>query len=85
METLLPSLTLVSLATRNSDTPLRPDWVTSPVTTLALLISLVLLGLLAGWLIRQQRRRPPGSKRWREVLGQTGGRLWFGYKRVGAP
>jgi hypothetical protein len=68
LETLLPSLTLVSLATRNSGTPLRPDWVTSPVTTLALLISLVLLGLLAGWLIRQQRRRPPGSKRWRGTV-----------------
>ncbi|MFF8015970.1 hypothetical protein [Streptomyces sp. NPDC007929] len=38
------------------------------MTTLALLISLVLLGLLAGWLIRQQRRRPPGSKRWRGTV-----------------
>ncbi|WP_282696191.1 hypothetical protein [Streptomyces sp. CC208A] len=35
---------------------------------LALLVSLVLLGLLTGWLIRQQRRRPPGTKRWRGTV-----------------
>lgn len=33
-----------------------------------LLISLVLLGLLAGWLIRQQRRRAPGTNRWRGTV-----------------
>ncbi|WP_210744110.1 hypothetical protein [Streptomyces sp. SS52] len=48
---------------RNSGTPLLPDWATSPVMTVALLIPPVLLGLLAGWLIRQQRRRPHHTKR----------------------
>ncbi|MFF2651104.1 hypothetical protein [Streptomyces sp. NPDC058045] len=33
-----------------------------------LLISLVLLGLLAGWLIRQQRRRAPGTNHWRGTV-----------------
>ncbi|WP_030897769.1 hypothetical protein [Streptomyces sp. NRRL S-474] len=38
------------------------------MTTLALLIALVLLGLLAGWLIRRQRRRPSGTTRWRGTV-----------------
>src|SRR5690606_37096854 len=44
---------------------LLPDWATSPVMTVALLIPPVLLGLLAGWLIRQQRRRRHHTNRWR--------------------
>ncbi|MFJ6691376.1 hypothetical protein [Streptomyces sp. NPDC091294] len=52
---------------RNSDTPLVPDRATSPVTV-ALLISPVLLGLLAGWLIHRQRRRAPRSNRRRGTI-----------------
>ncbi|MEW1816609.1 MULTISPECIES: hypothetical protein [Streptomyces] len=48
---------------RNSGTPLLPDWATSPVMPVALLIPPVLLGLLAGWLIRRQHRRPHHTKR----------------------
>ncbi|MFC7899636.1 hypothetical protein ACFUV1_05705 [Streptomyces griseoincarnatus] len=48
---------------RISGTPLLPDWATSPVMTVALLMPPVLLGLLAGWLVRQQRRRPHHTKR----------------------
>ncbi|EMF01928.1 membrane protein [Streptomyces mobaraensis NBRC 13819 = DSM 40847] len=48
--------------------PLLPDWATSPVMTVALLIPPVLLGLLAGRLIRQQRRRPHHTNRWRGTV-----------------
>ncbi|MBA5221647.1 hypothetical protein [Streptomyces griseoaurantiacus] len=36
--------------------------------TAVLLVLLVLLALFAGWLIRRQRRRPPGTSRWRGAI-----------------
>jgi hypothetical protein len=62
----MPPTGFVPLGAQNGNRPLLPDWATSPASLTSVL--LVLLALFAGWMLRQQRRRPTDHNRGRTTI-----------------
>jgi hypothetical protein len=61
----MPPADVSPLSAEGAASPLLPPWATSPALTAVLLAAVVVLALFAAWMIRQQRRQPPGANRWR--------------------